>query len=148
MFLLARFARGRFSMRDPEQVAALLDAAERDLSALRAMGDKSDFADEIFGFHAQQAAEKSFKAWLAFLGEYYPATHDLIRLLKMLIRCDTNAVRFKVLIDYNPYAVQFRYITAPNVSPIDRGKAVKDLEALTEHVRGMLADPPEADDDQ
>ena len=30
------------------------------------MGDVIVFADEIFGFHAQQAIEKSLKAWLAF----------------------------------------------------------------------------------
>ncbi|MCY4379420.1 MAG: HEPN domain-containing protein [Candidatus Dadabacteria bacterium] len=135
-------------MKDPEQVAVLLEAAERDFSALRAMGNNPDFADEIFGFHAQQAAEKSFKAWLALLGEGYPTTHDLIRLLKMLIQHDENATRFKALGDYGPYAVQFRYITDPSARPLDRDAAVKHLEALLEHVRSMFADLREAKDDQ
>lgn len=135
-------------MKDPEQVAVLLEAAERDFSALRAMGNSPDFADEIFGFHVQQAAEKSFKAWLALPGEGYPTTHDLIRLLKMLIQRDADATRFKALGDYSPYAVQFRYITDPSARPLDRGVAVKHLEELMEHVRSMFAGLREATDDQ
>ena len=72
-------------MSDLEQARALIEAAERDLSALRGMGDVGVFADEIFGFHVQQAVEKSFKAWLALLGEVYPLTHDLGDLLTLLI---------------------------------------------------------------
>ena len=37
------------------------------------MRDVDIFADEIFGFHAQQAAEKLLKAWLALLGEVTPS---------------------------------------------------------------------------
>ena len=56
----ARCAKARCSMSDPKQARVLLEAAERDISALRGMGDAAVFADEIFGFHAQQAAEKLF----------------------------------------------------------------------------------------
>ncbi len=52
-------------MNDLEQARELASAAERDISALRGMDDAAIFADEIFGFHVQQAAEKLFKAWLA-----------------------------------------------------------------------------------
>jgi len=44
-------------MSDPKQARILLEAAERDVSALRGMGDAAVFADEIFGFHVQQAAQ-------------------------------------------------------------------------------------------
>lgn len=140
MFLLARFARERFYMRDLEQALVLLEAAERDLSALRGMGNNPDFADEVFGFHVQQATEKSFKAWLALLGEEYPVTHDLTWLLKILGEHDTAAMRFESLIDYNPYAVQFRYATDPSVKPLDRDAAVKSLKVLIEYVQGLVAD--------
>ena len=63
-------------MSDPMQARALLEAAERDVSALRGVDDTVMFADEIFGFHVQQAAEKLLKAWLALLGEIYPLSHD------------------------------------------------------------------------
>ena len=120
MFLLVQFAREECCMKDTEQIAMLLGAAERDFSALRAMGENADFADEIFGFHAQQTAEKAFKAWLAMLGEDYPLTHDLVRLLKMLMEHGTDAERYKPLADYGPYAVQFRYLVDPDVKPLDR----------------------------
>lgn len=59
-----------------EEACLLLAAANRDFRALRGMTDSSVFADEIFGFHAQQAAEKALKAWLAVLDVEYPRTHD------------------------------------------------------------------------
>lgn len=39
-----------------EEVRYLLAAAHKDLRALQGMSDSSFFADEIFGFHAQQAS--------------------------------------------------------------------------------------------
>ena len=84
-------------MSDLKQAHVLLMSAERDISALRGMADAAVFADEIFGFHAQQAAEKLLKAWLALLGETYPTTHDLARLLAMLRARDVEATRFNEL---------------------------------------------------
>lgn len=51
-----------------------MTTAQRDLRALAGMLDSQTFADEIFGFHVQQAAEKVLKAWIAALGEVYPFT--------------------------------------------------------------------------
>jgi hypothetical protein len=41
------------------------------------MQDRSDFPEEIFGFHAQQVIEKSLKAWLTALHLVYPKSHDV-----------------------------------------------------------------------
>ena len=71
----------------------------RELSALHGMGDANVFADEIFGFHVQQAAEKLFKAWLALRGETYPLSHDLAALLDMLSTREADVVRFDKLVD-------------------------------------------------
>lgn len=38
-------------MIDSEQARELSEAVERDISALRGMGEAAVFADEIFGFH-------------------------------------------------------------------------------------------------
>ena len=126
-------------MSDLKQARALLEAAERDVSALRGMGDVAVFADEIFGFHAQQAAEKLFKAWLALLGESYPLTHDLTELLEILTIREPDSARFDGLIDYTPYAVQFRYgADDAEAGSLDRGEALGQAEALLEEVRRRL----------
>ena len=126
-------------MSDLKCARILVEAADKDVSALRHMGDAAAFADEIFGLHAQQAAEKLFKAWLALLGETYPLIHDLRRLLEMLMAREPDAERFSALIDYTPYAVQFRYIgqDAPARS-LDRDEIVKEVATLLEHVRRRL----------
>ena len=68
-------------MSELDEARTLMDAGDRDLSALRGMEDTSVFADEIVGFHVQQAAEKFLKAWLVLWSEPYPLTHNLARLL-------------------------------------------------------------------
>ena len=128
-------------MNGPDDAHALLGAAERDLRALRGMDDPAVFADEIAGFHAQQAAEKLFKVWLILLGERYPLTHDLDHLLRLVEGREPDAGRFEDLIEYNPYAVQFRYESFEDeAAPIDRQEAVRRLEALRREVRQRLPD--------
>ena len=63
-------------MSDHKCARGLLDAAEEDIRALRVLLG-ADVGDSVFGFHVQQAAEKSFKAWLALLDVRFPLTHDL-----------------------------------------------------------------------
>ena len=131
-------------MSDPKQARVLLEAAERDVSALRGMGDGAVFADEIFGFHVQQAAEKLFKAWLALLGKTYPLTHDLTELLEMLVIHESDAARFDGLLDYTPYAVQFRYgADDSEAGSLDRGEVLGQAEALLEVVRQRLKEEEE-----
>jgi len=126
-------------MSDLKQARVLLEAAERDYSAIRGMEDATIFADEIFGFHVQQALEKSLKALLALLGETYPATHDLARLINMLKEHDAEADRFDGLVEYTSYAVQFRYgASDPSETPLDRATAIQHAEALLEEVRRHL----------
>ena len=128
-------------MSDLKQARTLLEAAEKDVSALRGMGDVVVFADEIFGFHVQQAAEKLLKAWLASLGEIYPLSHDLASLMDMLRKRGADVFRFDGLVDYTGYAVRLRYTSADTDSrPLDRGKALAQTEALLEIVGQRLAE--------
>ncbi len=123
-------------MSDLKQARVLLMSTEQDISALRGMAVVAVFADEIFGFHAQQAAEKLLKAWLALLGETYPTTHDLARLLAMLRARDVEATRFNELVEYTPFAVQFRYDPGDlSARPLDRDTAIERVEALLKEVR-------------
>jgi hypothetical protein len=59
-------------MHVPDHAQDLLLLAGKDFSALRGMLGNPLFADEIFGFHAQQAIEKSLKAWLAARSGEHP----------------------------------------------------------------------------
>jgi len=72
------------SMSDIKQAHAMLAMAHRDLKALGGMHDSEVFADEIFGFHVQQAVEKSLKAWMCAIGIAYPFSHQINRLLVLL----------------------------------------------------------------
>jgi len=45
------------SSKDREHAHALLEMAQKDGRALSGMTDADVFADEIFGFHAQQAVD-------------------------------------------------------------------------------------------
>ena len=141
MSLPVHYERERCSMSELDEARTLMDAGDRDLSALRGMEDTSVFADEIVGFHVQQAAEKFLKAWLVLWGEPYPLTHNLARLLTLLQEKTPAAAQFRDLNEYTAYAVQFRYDAMESESaPINREEAVQRLEALRQQVRRRLVE--------
>ena len=92
-----------------EPVHEMFTLARHDFVALGAMRDPTTFAEEIFGFHAQQAVEKALKAWLIFAGADYPKTHDLRLLLDLLDRAQQDVSAFRHLMSLTAYGVQFRY---------------------------------------
>lgn len=126
-------------MSDPKCARILVEAAERDLSALRGMTDEEVFADEIAGFLAQQAAEKLVKAWIALLGESYPITHDIAQLLEILTARQSPGFDLSALVELTPYAVRFRYAgRVPDAPALDREKTVARIEELLQQVRSRL----------
>jgi len=127
-----------------DNAQALLTAAVRDLRALRAMGDSEEFADEVFGFHAQQAAEKLLKAWLDHLGDEYPLTHSLAVLSERLRVLGRGTAEADEVVDYAPYASDYRYGETPDGEHVDRGLAVSRLERLLACVEQALAQPVRA----
>jgi HEPN domain-containing protein len=58
-------------MSDIKHARMMLDIANSDRKAIRNMLDADKFDDTIFGFHAQQAVEKLFKAWFSLRGVAY-----------------------------------------------------------------------------
>ena len=86
--------------------------AERDLRALKGMDDATVFDDEIFGFHVQQAIEKSLKAWIIGIGVESPFIHNLARLLAILEENGCDVESFWDVVEYTAYAVNFRYDAA------------------------------------
>ena len=128
-------------MSDIEQARALFRMARKDLNALVGMGENPLFADEIFGFHAQQAIEKGLKAWLAFRGVEFPLTHELTRLLNLLETQGENVEKFWPLAQYPVFAVQARYEEgiADLDAPLERASVIDEVEALLGRVEKTLA---------
>jgi len=114
--------------------------ARKDLKALSGMTDADIFAEEIFGFHAQQAIEKALKAWLAWLDVEYPRTHDLSLLLSLLQAREADIAPFEDLIEYTPYAVQLRYEAFDALAePLDRLETIRRVCQVLEHVCALCA---------
>ena len=128
-------------MSDLKCARMLLGSAKRDVDALRVMHRSDEISDEVFGFHVQQATEKLLKAWIALLGEVYPLTHNVKDLLDLLTGRGAAVDPFASMVDYTPYAVEFRYAGVdPGAEPIDRESALALVAALLERVRGELAE--------
>ena len=126
-------------MRDGKQACVLVEAARRDLFALRGMDDSDVFADQVFGFHAQQATEKLLKAWLALIGEVYPLTHDLEALLDRLQEREVSVDHLRPLEAYTEYARNIRYGSDDLIEKaLDRADALRRVEALFEEVARQL----------
>ena len=102
-------------MRTPEKVRwdfvqEWLQKAEQDLSACQVLL-KEEFSDySVAAFHAQQASEKFFKAFLVKCQIEFPKTHDL-NVLRRLIAKDNHRLAEELAMadDLTPYAVEFRY---------------------------------------
>ncbi len=111
----------------------------KDLKALRGMTDTQIFEDEVFGFHVQQTAEKSLKAWIAYIGIEYPHTHDISLLLQSLRIAAVDVEPYWDLVEYNVFAVQFRYQSMTSADePIDRTAAIGKVEALFQRVHDLM----------
>lgn len=131
-------------MNDIEHARELLEMARSDLNALRGMSDPDSkfFSDEIFGFHAQQAAEKSMKARLASLGVEYPKRHDLMVFINLLADAGEDVTGMSELVDLNPFGVQYRYESLPDDDDvIDRTDLLRQIEELFTRIETLLQSP-------
>ena len=122
---------------DIKEAQLLLKKANNDLIAMRHLTEK-DVPDEIFGFHAQQAVEKSLKAWIAFLGIEYPFSHDLETLYNILNAIDPNVFAFQKLIMFTPFSVALRYSDFGYDEVLDRDAVMVDVAELIKYVEKKL----------
>jgi HEPN domain-containing protein len=106
-----------------EHAELLLHKAQQDEFALEKLISDPALPDEIIGFHAQQAIEKTLKAVLTNSAIYYGRTHNLGVLLDLL---RTNGFsfpgEFEEIRRLTPFAVDFRYEDMPLMlrKPFDR----------------------------
>jgi len=125
-------------MSDRDFARTLLAMAEKDVLALHGMLDDKIFADEIFGFHAQQAIEKCLKAWIAALDIEFPLTHDISLLLTVLEEQNVPIADFWDLVEFTAFAVQFRYAAFENTAPLNRADILTKVDTLFSHVQAIL----------
>jgi HEPN domain-containing protein len=87
-----------------------LDFAEQDLKVAKIIISSPEAMVGPILFHAQQCAEKAFKAFLVYRHQPLRKTHDLISLIKLCLDIDPE---FNTLIqealDLNPYISGSRY---------------------------------------
>lgn len=122
----------------PKQVSPLLLMTKKDLKAAKILALNNDPDVEIVGFHLQQAAEKTLKAWLFSLGEPIIKTHDLSYLLNKLESQQQNIDDLWSLAELNPFAVQFRYGLFDN-EPFDWQEAYEEVQTLIQRVEKSIA---------
>ncbi|MBI4666321.1 MAG: HEPN domain-containing protein [Nitrospinae bacterium] len=116
----------------------LIALALLDFQAMTNMLEPSMFSDSIFGFHAQQAVEKTLKAWMCLNNQAYQGKHDLRLLLAQLEKYGASSIeRFKDLADLTDFAVEYRY-EIYNEEPVDRTELIGKVSALIAHVNGQL----------
>lgn len=101
------------SRRD-ERVALLLRKAAQDEFVVAQLRDNPAAADEVVGFHAQQAVEKLLKAALAWRAVPYPRTHDLTALILLLKQSGGFPADLEDVRALTPLAVEYRYGELPS----------------------------------
>lgn len=87
-------------------------------------------------FHAQQAAEKYFKALLTCRQVEFPKTHDIGRLLKLLEATDPDvAASLRVAAALTPFGVEIRY---PGDQPEPTANEARQALDLAQRVRDAI----------
>jgi hypothetical protein len=127
-------------MSDRENAILLLGLAQGDFAHLQAFGDSPEMEDRIFGFHAQQAAEKALKSWMAVLGLKYPLTHQIRVLLEGLEEAGQNVPKdFWTLKRLTAFAVQIRYGGfLDGTLKLDRDTVLREVAAPLANVEGIV----------
>ncbi|HST55308.1 MAG TPA: HEPN domain-containing protein [Solirubrobacteraceae bacterium] len=128
-------------MPTPEQleVADLyLTKAASDLAAARALASDAGQQDDVVGFHAQQAVEKSMKAVLALRGSDIPRSHDLVLLARLASKeNDRTPPELEEAQSLSPWAVAMRYDEME--ARLDRDAAIRVAAASLSWADGLVA---------
>jgi len=112
------------------QAQAFQLMAHKDLRTIQQMAGES-FDIEIFGFHAQQAVEKSMKAWIRELGGIPPITHNIAILIARIEELGQDMSAWQNFVELNTFAVQLRYQEVDDSGPnIDRQDVICQVELL------------------
>ena len=85
-----------------------------------------DCPHHLVAYHAQQCAEKYFKAFLVHRGVDFPFTHNIARLLELCPNQPDWAEKLKDAEELTPFAVTARY--PGNDLPVSNEEALRAVE--------------------
>lgn len=122
-------------MTPAEDARLLLRLVERHLGSLRGTLDSQSFADEDWGFLAQQPLEKLLKALLVLNAQEPPRSQSLQRLIQDLESCGHAITLAPELLALDDFAVLARYDADPTPLPADRARLLTLLDALHQELR-------------
>jgi HEPN domain-containing protein len=130
--------------RQQELARWLLQKACQDLDLVVSVADSEAVADEIIGFHIQQAIEKAIKSALTRLGIQYEFTHDLSILYR---QAENSGLTLPASIDaveeLTVFAVQFRYLLYQEEQGFDRNAGLTLTERFIEWAGSIIESPPQ-----
>jgi HEPN domain-containing protein len=125
-------------MPDHKNSETLMGKAGQDEFILDLILNNASAPEEVFGFHAQQAAEKMLKAVLASQNIEYPFSHNIRLLFKLIIKQGIQLPeRFYALRHLTPFAGEFRYDVLPDepegpINKIEIRAMIHELRAWVE----------------
>jgi HEPN domain-containing protein len=117
----------------------LLEKASQDLAAVETLVAEARVVDEIFGFHAQQVAEKVLKAVLTIRGVRFRRTHDIAELVDRLTDTGLELPSWvEAVIELSPFGVDYRYQAPPiPEEPLDRERVAALVRQLLDWARNQ-----------
>lgn len=125
-----------------EQCEMLLRKAAADEALVDKVLDDPAIADELVGYHCQQAVEKLLKARLVDLGVNYPKTHNLQTLVELLEAQGKQLPADLAEVDLlTPFATIYRYEDPPQLGGFDRKTAHEFIRRMRAWVEADLAPP-------
>lgn len=127
--------------RDPRNPRAWLRRARSNLARARAAPTAPEILYEDLCFDAQQAAEKAVKAVLVHRSVEFPKTHDLNRLLGLVLADGLDVPEAIREADrLTRHAVQSRYPGPWSVSEDDYRRALALAEAVVECAAALVGE--------
>lgn len=124
-------------MKQHEQALLFVKKASEDAALLAEVLATEKISNEIFGFHAQQAAEKNLKALLSEFGIPFTRTRNLRLLMDLL--ADAGPPLPPNLDLLTPYGTLFRYEDIPVEVALVRKTVFEQIKALQEFVEKKIA---------
>ena len=128
-------------MKNHEQALLFLKKAAQDEALLDVVADSELVSDEIYGFHAQQAAEKMLKGLLSELKIRFRKTHDLRELLDLLTDSSHPVPEDLSEMDIlTPYGTLFRYDVLDSSATFNRAESREMIRKLRKWVKKKIKD--------